>query len=348
MSGWTNAPSSAIACGRTCAQECSQTKSCSQIDMRSVALSFSGSGHLLIYHLGVARRLRRSEWAPFIRSYAGASGGAIAAAVCALLPNDDDLEAFVEESALRCDGFGGLARALGVVPPAAIDHGVQINSRITPITDDAVRGVSGSLFIGATECRTGRRALFSHYESAHQLMQCILASAAIPRSAHPLDLIRSPSNPPTYPESDGVIVPRSCEWGHVSSDTDLEALPYSPYGEAFVDGGLTAAVPRPPAELQLALVTVAPISGPRGDLGVACSSAHLHVCPADTSVKVPFIAPSLAGLRCYLSSDNLVAARRTLGASPQTLRHWFERGEEDAEWLLQNHASWPPAMDATS
>jgi predicted acylesterase/phospholipase RssA len=306
--------------------------------MRPIGVSFSGSGHLLVYHLGVAKILRQSAWAPNIVTYAGASGGAIAAAVCALLPQNEDLEAFVEESALQCDSFGGLARALGVKLPIAMERGPIPNSRVPPILEEAVRGVSGSLFIGATECRTGRRALFAHFSGSAQLMQCILASATIPRSAHPFDLLKSPSNPPTYPEGEGIVIPSACEWGGMSHDH--EAVPYSPYGGVFVDGGLTAAVPTPPPELQLALVTVAPVSGPRGELNSA-SRAHVHVCPSDGSLKVPFIAPSLAGLRCYLSRDNLVAARHTLGASPNTLRSWFERGQQDAELLLRSHPSWP-------
>ena len=307
--------------------------------MRPIGICFSGSGHLLVYHLGVAKKLRQSAWAPNIVTYAGASGGAIAAAVCALLPKNEDLEAFVEESALQCDSFGGLARALGVELPIAMDRGPIPNARVPPIPEEAVRGMSGSLFIGATECRTGRRALFAHFSSSAQLMQCILASATIPRSAHPFDLFKSPSNPPTYPEGEGIVIPSACEWG-ISRDDDHEAVPHTPYGGAFVDGGLTAAIPIPPPELQLALVTVAPVSGPRGARHLA-SSAHVHVCPLDGSLKVPFIAPSLAGLRCYLSRDNLVAARHTLGASPKTLRRWFERGQQDADLLLRSHASWP-------
>ena len=284
----------------------------------------------MIYHLGVAKRLRESPFGSQITCFAGASGGAIAAAACALLP-PALLDKFVEESALRCDGFGGLARALGVQPPLASSSTNEI------VSEELVRSTSGSLFIGATECRTGRRVLFANYDSAHELMRCILASCAIPPSAHPFDLLRS--RPPTYPEAEGIVVAPHCEWDGVSRSTEesRDQLPSSPHGEAFVDGGLSAAVPLPPAEMQLALVTVAPISGPRGSLG----SDHLHVCPADDSLKLPFAAPSLAGLRCYLSVDNLVAARRTLGASPKALRKYYERGQEDAEWLLNANANWP-------
>jgi len=307
---------------------------------KRIALSFSGSGHLLIYHLGVAKRLSDSAWAPRITAYAGASGGAIAAAACALLP-PSDLETFVQDCALRCDGFGGLARALGVQSQPVINP-QQTGGAPQVISDEAVKQASGSLFVGATHCRTGRQALFAKYGSGAELMRCILASAAIPRSAHPFDLLRGPRRPPTYPESEGIIVPPRCEWGHtgsVAEPVEGDGLPFSPHGEAYVDGGLTAAVPLPPPELQLATITVAPISGPRGRLH---EYEHLHVCPADASLKVPVVAPALAGMRCFLSVDNLVAARRSMGASVPSLQRYYERGQADAEWLVQQHGeSWP-------
>ena len=53
----------------------------------NIALAFSASGHLLVYQLGVARALLASDaWAPRLRAFVGASGGAIAATVCALYP----------------------------------------------------------------------------------------------------------------------------------------------------------------------------------------------------------------------------------------------------------------------
>ena len=180
--------------------------------MRRVVLSFSGSGHLLIYQCGVAVRLLASRVAQSIVSFAGSSGGATAAAVCALLRTPDAIERFVDEHAVQCDGFGGLARSvLGVLPPTMIDREGGSVPQKSLLDDDVVRKLSGSLFIGATECRTGRRAIFSNYESGQSLMRCILASSAIPRSAHPFDLLRSPANPPTYPESSGVVIPNSCE-----------------------------------------------------------------------------------------------------------------------------------------
>ena len=293
-----------------------------------LALSFSGSGHLVAYQFGVARSLRRSSGSR-ITAWAGASAGAIAAAACSLLPSSA-MDAYLEQSVLRCDAFGGLARALGVQRPMDGEY-------VLPDADEAVRSLgSSSLFIGATECRTGRSVLFSQFGSARQLVQCLLASCAIPRSAHPFDLLRPPHRPPTYPEAFGIVVPPGHEWsplaygGPPSSEADEGPLPFSPHGDAYVDGGLTCALPLVPASLGLRQLSVSPISGPRGELVSACVDGapceHLHVCPTDDSAKLPWVAPSLAGLRCYLSLDNLRSARVATGAPRRVLECLYERG----------------------
>ena len=159
---------------------------------RTIALSFAGSGHLLCYQLGAAQALlNRSEWASRISAYAGASGGAIAATVCALLP--DRVAEFAESVACKGYGFNGLSEALHGKAPRFV------------ISDGDVRRVSEEqrLFLSVTHCRTGRNALLSRFASAAQLQRCVLASAAIPQSFHPLDMTRWR---PTYPEAGGVIV----------------------------------------------------------------------------------------------------------------------------------------------
>ena len=173
-----------------------------------LAVSFSGSGHLLIYQLGFARYLLNEPparaWAASVCAFAGSSGGAIAATACALL-GADELGDFADRS-IRMGGFNALLETLR-----------DVHSRDAPLEPPA----DGTLFIGATECRSGRAALFSRFSnlppagsarttdetfrSAHHhlgnlstLTQCILASCAIPRSAHPFDLLRSRPEPPPH------------------------------------------------------------------------------------------------------------------------------------------------------
>lgn len=299
---------------------------------RTIALSFAGSGHLLCYQLGAAQALlNRSEWASRISAYAGASGGAIAATVCALLP--DRVAEFAESVACKGYGFNGLSEALHGKAPRFV------------ISDGDVRRVSEEqrLFLSVTHCRTGRNALLSRFASAAQLQRCVLASAAIPQSFHPLDMTRSR---PTYPEAGGVIVDPACEWDPSAAKAayalPVGQLPFSPHGEAYVDGGISNSAPVLERPAAVHTVTVSPISGPQGCLvaPTAASCGHYHLAPLDASPRVPFVAPALAGMRCFLSLDNLRAFQSSLSGRPATLTRWYERGVADAERFAAEHA--PP------
>mmetsp|Transcript_41336 Transcript_41336/g.96641 ORF Transcript_41336/g.96641 Transcript_41336/m.96641 type:complete len:203 (+) Transcript_41336:545-1153(+) len=191
----------------------------------------------------------------------------------------------------------------------------------------------------ALQCDSGRPTLLCHFRSRHELAKGLLASCAIPRSAHPFDLLRGPRSPPTYPENDGVIIRPDCEWDPQFAE-GADGAP--PYGRAFVDGGLTSAAPLAPASLQVHTVTISPFSGPQGVLnpGDAATPAHLHLCPMEASVRFPLIAPRLAGMRCFLSVANLLAFSASVGAPPSELRRWYQRGVEDAMRFETDHA--PP------
>jgi hypothetical protein len=289
-----------------------------------LVVSLSGSGHLLCYHLGVLHTLlcKAPAWTPRIRALAGTSGGAIAAAAATLLP-PAELDRFAQ-AAFVGGSFNALARELS---PGGC------------VSADAPAAASGALFFGATECETGRAALFGRYgvgggaSAAEQLLTCVLASAAIPRAAHPFDLL---ATRPRYPTAEGIIVPTACEWdggataARGSPSAAAAAVAAAP-GEsaglrAYVDGGLSAALPPLPPDLGLRELTVSPISGPRG---AARDGRRLHLCPSDRSWRLP-VAPSLRGLRVYLSVDNAHAAQAAVGAPPAVLQRWYERGREDA------------------
>lgn len=306
---------------------------------RKIALSFSGSGHLHAYQLGAAHHLLTGNhrWADRITHFAGASGGAIAASVCALLPRERVSE-FAEAVSTQGFGFNGASEALQ-------------SKGIFAISESDVQRVSESqtLFLSATHCRTGRNALFSHFPSAAALHRALLASCAIPKAFHPFDLVRAN---PTYPEANGIIVDPGCEYdGGQAAAHDAAmtgALPFSPHGEAYVDGGITNTAPllhklpttstlcTPPVA---ATLTCSPISGPHGCVSQS-SRDHFHLCPSDASVRVPWWTPALAGMRCHLSIDNLRAFKMSLGAREHTLTEWFRRGRTDAERFT--HETEPP------
>lgn len=300
---------------------------------RPLALCFSGSGHLLCYHLGVAQHvLRESSWAGRVDAFVGTSGGAIAAAACALLPEDGSADVRLVDSAVVGDAFGQLARELspgGAVAPSALTR------------------ANGRLFLGATECETSRRALLSQFGgSAETLLTCVLASCAIPKSAHPFDLLFRAS-PPRYPSRDGIFVPLSCEHDGGASARKQAAPAHAPAEweagvRAYVDGGLSAALPLPPEELGLDVLTVSPLSGPRQQPGPA---RRMHLCPDDRSARIPGWAPALAGLRVYVSLGNVRAAASAGGAPPAVLRSWYDRGRADAEEFVTRMRNTPTHDD---
>jgi len=287
--------------------------------------------------LGVAQVLLAgdSRWAHRISIFAGASGGALAAAVCALLPHSR-VKDFASSAGCRGESFNALANALAGEGEFAV-------------SDDVVARVTAgqSLFLSATHCRTGTNVLFSRFSSNAKLQRCLLASAAIPSDFHPFDLLHR-GRRPTYAEAGGIIVPSDCEsdGGSTAAVRDAWAdgrLPFSPHGEAYVDGGITNTAPLLAEACDAHTLTVSPISGPQGCLqGPSVSQpAHYHLAPQDHSLRAPGVAPRLAGMRCYLSVDNLRAFRVSVGASRRMLVRWYERGVADAEQFLAMHKA-PP------
>uniref|UniRef100_A0A7S0J6A3 PNPLA domain-containing protein n=1 Tax=Calcidiscus leptoporus TaxID=127549 RepID=A0A7S0J6A3_9EUKA len=129
--------------------------------LRRVALSFSGSGHLLVYHLGVAHRLLRpdSMWASRISHFIGVSGGALAAAVCAFQPESELIARFAEESGVRGLSWAKILGSLEVSAPALRGEDGSAHGAFT-LSDEDVRAVSGRriLFLGATQAMRARPA----------------------------------------------------------------------------------------------------------------------------------------------------------------------------------------------
>ena len=322
---------------------------------RPIALSFSGSGLLLTYHLGIASHLLRSL-SPLrsrITRFIGVSGGALAAAACVLLP-PESLYDFVEQHAARGQAWSALMDLLQVDASTLRNAEMRSLAPRSPqsagacggerrVGEEAMR-LRNVLYIGATQCSTGRAALFSRFDSNEQLARCLLASCTVPSSAHPFDLLRTYN---TYPEMAGIVVSPTCEWDSgrscwISDATGVQeddaahvstALPQFPHGVAYVDGGLSAVAPLLPSAVRSHVITVSPISGPHGMLSppLADAPAHLHICPLDSSFRIPFIAPAIGGMRCYLSAQNVRAFGESLGASPDVLVDWFKQGRADAE-----------------
>ena len=274
---------------------------------RPVALSLTGSGHLLVYQLGVCRTLLqqqlRDEHQFNITHIVGASGGAIAAAVVTHIPDhlDDYAHAFIQK---RGGGLQLLREEFRMVPPMTSSP----NQRLTAAT----------LHIATTRCIDGQGCLFPFAPSdrsrdgyVDDMMRCLEASCLIPPTFHPWDALSSAAS--TYPEEHGISL----------SDN-----------AAHVDGGI--AFPAPPTPGTCRRVIVSPLSG--------TSNHAIRISPGGGTTRshsrqgwrqvLEMTAKDDLGID-VLSWSNLRALRAATGlVTSAELLEWYERGQEDASEQL--------------
>mmetsp|Transcript_16920 Transcript_16920/g.25595 ORF Transcript_16920/g.25595 Transcript_16920/m.25595 type:complete len:267 (-) Transcript_16920:794-1594(-) len=194
-----------------------------RLAMGPLAISLTGSGHLLIYQLGVCKvLLQRAE----VQHVSGSSGGAIVAALLWHLPSSDSLAEYANEFIKsRGDGISLLRKKV-----------------LEESNTDSAPSCYPTLSISATSCRDGKLKMFDFESSIltgenylkGRLLKAVEASCKIPPSFHPYDMLSKS----TYPEEEGVEIDK----GH------------------YVDGGIAA--PVPPTPLHLRKIVVSPISGP--------------------------------------------------------------------------------------
>lgn len=150
-------------------------------------LSFSGAGHFISYHLGVARTLLQNETAA-IQSVAGSSSGAIAASVVACFPHrvDEYTDRFIKDSGRAFANFSEMLAE------------TSTNPGCTPV-----------LHIATTRCVDGSLKVFSFQSENLQLQRdkmllALQASCRIPLSFHPWDVFSK--NAPSYPKQNSVEI----------------------------------------------------------------------------------------------------------------------------------------------
>jgi predicted acylesterase/phospholipase RssA len=331
------------------------------------SISFSGAGHLLAYHLGVARRLLDTQQRQqqqqkeevdhndthddilSIRAVAGSSSGAIAATVFSMFPHR--LDEFTDHF-LR-DGGRALSRLKTMIledddASTTISSTMVTNQNRKPARSPPSMMLLG---VGTTNCKDGSLHLFT-FESASngsaedtnttalhpplpsqrlldksRLIRAIEASCTIPTSFHPLDMFQSSSSVLSYPDHEGIEID----------------------GEYFVDGGIAA--PAPPSPLDLdplsRRIVVSPISRSSSSSTTTTSPSStrmMMICPLDTTFALPggdwttrcgtfSIRPSVQNLRAMMASAGV--------APPGVLREWHQRGMKDTERFLDEVRSCP-------
>jgi hypothetical protein len=151
--------------------------------LTSIALSLTGSGHLLVYQLGACRVLLYASSLLKIQHVSGSSGGAI---VGTLLAFNFDIDDYAHDF-LRVGGQGL------TLLHTRLQNNVPLNGP--------------SLSICTTLCRTGKLFTFdfppNHLSDDLRLMSAVDASCHIPASFHPVDIV---STTKTYPESEGILI----------------------------------------------------------------------------------------------------------------------------------------------
>jgi predicted acylesterase/phospholipase RssA len=286
-------------------------------------LSFSGAGHLLPYHLGVATILSRSSSClPYpIRAVAGSSSGAIAATAMTLLP----LRCLEEYSYRFLNDRGYAIRHLQqmLMEEDLISAAAFSTSSSTATTDAEQQQRQPErplLVICTTKCSTGKMHLLSFEVSTGQrpptelILKAVKASCLIPRSFHPFDMFSRFDL--SYANEEGILLDD---------------------GSFHVDGGIAAPIPSTPLDQDpncQGRIQVSPISGPMSSLSIRPNDVSLQLLPfhLTTTRCQPFqIRPSLQNVRAMVVAMGIT--------SSDTLRDWYRRGMDDATVFVERLGS---------
>ena len=270
-------------------------------------LSFSGAGHLLPYHLGVAVTLLPQRHR--LLAVAGSSSGAIAATVLSLLSHrlEEYLERFINA---RGHAYRNLQQML--MEEQLEQQRSQLNDFHLQLSICTTKCSDGKMHLHSFDAET----VLSDPSQTNEVLKAVQASCAIPRSFHPFDMFSK--QPLSFPDEEGVEID----------------------GAYYVDGGIAA--PVPPTSLDgdpkcLGRIEVSPISGPK----VQSLVPTLSIRPCDNSLPLlpfsltttrcqPFsIRPSLQNVRALVVSAGL--------ANPQVLQDWYQRGIDDASKFVEEH-----------
>lgn len=256
-----------------------------------VALSLSGGGHLLPYHLAICETLlsaSRNDIFPRIQAVSGSSSGAICATLAARIPHS--LEEYANQ---LIQDRGNALQTL---------QEYLLSSTNEDFKKEDPRHIK--LYICTTKCVDGTLHLFDAdtLENDEELLKCVRASCTIPKTFHPMDVLES-SGHLCYPDSDGILV----------------------RGEYHVDGGIAAPAPPVPCNDDQVIV-VSPISCSilsNDDNRISPKDSSFAMFWKDLKCRGDFLVrPSM---------QNLKALRVASGTTTSTeLQSWYNQGVQDA------------------
>ncbi|KAK7469821.1 hypothetical protein BaRGS_00036150 [Batillaria attramentaria] len=143
-------------------------------------LSLCGCGFLGIYHLGVASCLVKhgQRFLARLDRVAGASAGALAAAILVTAPTPRHVE-------ISVDMLTNVARKIRRKPFGALTPGFQLTNQVARLLDkilplDAHELARGRLFVSLTHAKSHQNEVFTDFKSRDELIQALVASCHIP------------------------------------------------------------------------------------------------------------------------------------------------------------------------
>jgi predicted acylesterase/phospholipase RssA len=310
------------------------------IPRRAVALSLTGSGHLLIYQLGACRVLfqQHNNKSLDIRHVAGSSGGSVAATVVTQLQSplptlpalshhryhhynpDQQHPVVIDEYAQAFIQKRGLAMTL---LRERLTESVKIRQQHSSQQQQQQQQqdpLAPVLDICTTKCSDGTAHMFPFSAPIQDetqlelLLKCVEASCAIPRTFHPWDVFTS--SPVQYPVEDGIRI-RLDNTG-IDDDGDDD--------ESYVDGGIAA--PAPPTPPELTRIIISPVTG---------ESPCLRISPVADSASLRLLPLRVGDFGVQTSWQNCKALRASAGmVSTQELQEWYDQGQRDAERFVSD------------
>ena len=286
----------------------------------SLMLSFSGAGHLLAYHLGVAEAfLLRSKNIPPVIAACGSSSGAIVAVVYCHLGHriHEYAERFLSDSG---NAYKHLKDMLHEEEAQLTSNFGNTNPTQQPI-----------LHIATTKCIDGSTKLWSFDRSNQTLyktisshwnidpmLKAVKASCKIPISFHPFDCLdMNGMKNSSYPSEEGIRMED---------------------GLFHVDGGIAAPAPLAvtPGDNNSSSIPI--IVSPVSYSSTSQNSQLKRISPPDTSWRLIPIQniQCKAGFQVRPSIQNLKTLRVAGGITNSSeLETWYGLGKENAEQQLQ-------------
>lgn len=264
---------------------------------KSLGLSFSGSGSLFVYQLGVYQALYNAIAHQNV-VFGGSSGGALAATMASM-----------HFCAKKTDCMSRLIPLLHTTGPLKV-----IEHELDQLNTESAQKVLRSVFVSVTRCSDGANVLRSSFQSKQELLQCLRASCHIPVSFHPLDLFTNclSSRNLTFPAHEGVKIDQSLS--------------------TYVDGAFSASIPQLHVD---ASISVSPLLCKVDFPTILVHPESRPVIKTEfMPFEIPCYV-TVGGQRCKICIQNLRAISCAIALTRKQREEWFHKGVSDGKEVVK-------------